>query len=328
MSSSGSSSPPIALPVSVGDATAGGLISPDGWFSEKEAMWPGQRFGLKVKQVLFEGRTKFQHVLIFDSETYGRVLVLDGVIQLTERDEHAYQEMITHVPLFSHANPERVLVIGGGDGGVVREVARHACVKTIVQCEIDGEVLELAKQFFAGSTATAYDDPRLQLNIEDAAKFVPTQVDAPYDVIIVDSSDPVGPAEVLFKDEFYDSLRTILKPGGIICNQGECVWLHLPLIKGVLDHCAATFAEARYFYTTVPTYPSGQIGFFLCRHGAADGGGEGKDGAGVGAGAGAGAGAVGGQVLGKPNPSSGHADVAQVIVLARDVAGLMQMGLP
>ena len=135
----------------------------DDWFNERDVMWPGQRFSLKVENVLFEGKSEFQDVLVFQSTHYGRVLVLDGVIQVTERDEMAYQEMIVNLPMMSHPDPRRVLIIGGGDGGVLREVARHPGVQQIVMCEIDKMVVDVSKKFFAESTASAYNDPRLTL---------------------------------------------------------------------------------------------------------------------------------------------------------------------
>jgi len=235
----------------------------DGWFSEAEAMWPGQRMSLQVEEVLFRERSDFQDILVFRSSTYGTVLVLDGVIQLTERDEYAYQEMIAHIPLYSHPEPKKVLIVGGGDGGVLREVARHACVESIDMCEIDRKVVEVAKRYFGETMATAYGDARLNLVHEDAAKFITREGHAMYDVIIVDSSDPVGPAESLFKPEFYEAMRDALNPGGIICTQGECIWLHLELIRTVIDACRNILPKVDYAYTTIPTYPSGQIGFIL-----------------------------------------------------------------
>eukprot|EP00629_Pelagomonadales_sp_RCC1024_P000945 CAMPEP_0119274292 /NCGR_PEP_ID=MMETSP1329-20130426/11809_1 /TAXON_ID=114041 /ORGANISM="Genus nov. species nov., Strain RCC1024" /LENGTH=293 /DNA_ID=CAMNT_0007274595 /DNA_START=161 /DNA_END=1039 /DNA_ORIENTATION=- len=255
------------------------------WFSESEVMWPGQRFSLKVGAggVLHASKSDFQDILVFESETYGRVLALDGVIQLTERDEFAYQEMIAHLPLFAHPEPKRVLIVGGGDGGVLREVARHACVEVIDMCEIDAKVVDVSKEFFGGSTATAFGDPRLTLVHADAAAYLRTlvsgagepgpatdaalkrRVDWPgYDCIIVDSSDPVGPAETLFEPAFYDSMRAALAPGGVVCTQGECIWLHLPLIAKVMAACRGMFPTVEYAFTTVPTYPSGQIGFIMC----------------------------------------------------------------
>ena len=199
---------------------------------------------------------------MFDSESYGRVLVLDGVIQVTERDEFAYQEMITHLPLFAHRNPKNVLIVGGGDGGVLREVAKHPGVERIVMCEIDEGVVDVAKKYFTASTAVAFDDPRLELLFMDAALFVKDQVDQ-FDVIIVDSSDPVGPAESLYTNSFYNTMKSALRKGGIICTQGECQWLHLPLIKRVMSNAATLYSSVRYAYTTIPTYPCGQIGFIL-----------------------------------------------------------------
>jgi spermidine synthase len=235
----------------------------DGWFSESEVMWPGQAMSLKVEEVLFEGKSDFQEILVFRSSTYGTVLVLDGVIQLTERDEHAYQEMIAHIPLHCHPNPVNVLIVGGGDGGVLREVCRHPGVKHVTMCEIDKKVVDVAKKFLGKSTATAFNDPRVTLVHADAAQYVRDKKDT-YDVVIVDSSDPVGPAETLFTATFYESLRTAMRPGAIMCNQGECMWLHLDLIGEVLKHCTQVFPSVDYAFTTIPTYPSGQIGFLMC----------------------------------------------------------------
>jgi len=235
----------------------------DSWFGEKEVMWPGQRFSLKVEKILFEGKSPFQDILVFDSSTYGRVLVLDGVIQLTERDECAYQEMIVNLPMMSHPQPRNVLIIGGGDGGVLREVCRHESVESVVMCEIDEMVVELSKKYFSTSTATAYSDPRLTLKFEDAAKFIKSFTNT-FDVIITDSSDPVGPANTLFTQEFYADLKRSLRPGGVLCCQGECMWLHLELISSVMEGCRKIFPKVEYAYTSIPSYPSGQIGFLMC----------------------------------------------------------------
>ena len=204
----------------------------NGWFRESEVMWPGQAMTLKVEEVLYEGRSDFQDILVFRSSTYGMVLVLDGVIQLTERDEHAYQEMITHIPMHAHPNPKSVLIVGGGDGGVLREVCRHAGVERVTMCEIDPLVCEVAQKYFGSSTATSFGDPRVTLVHADAAEYVKDHHNE-FDVVIVDSSDPVGPAETLFTATFYESLRHSMKHGAIMCNQGECMWLHLDLIGEV-----------------------------------------------------------------------------------------------
>lgn len=159
----------------------------DGWFHERGVLWPGQAMSLKVKQVLDHHRSKFQDILVFESENHGNVLVLDGVIQVTERDEHAYQEMIAHLPLFAHPNPKKVLVIGGGDGGVLREVAKHPGVEEIVECEIDEGVISVSKKYLP-TLAKGYDDPRVSVQIMDGAKFLEENQET-FDVIITDSSD-------------------------------------------------------------------------------------------------------------------------------------------
>lgn len=239
-----------------------GFTAP-GWFRETELMWPGQALTLQAEEVLFHEQSAFQDVLIFRSSTYGKVLVLDGVIQLTERDERAYHEMIVHIPMLSHPNPTSVLVVGGGDGGVLREVCRHACVERVTVCEIDPTVVDACKLHLGASTASAFSDPRVRLVHADAAAFVREQR-AAYDVVIIDSSDPIGPAETLYTSSFYESLSAAMRPGAVLCNEGECLWLQLPLISELLKHCTTIFPTVDYAFTCVPTYPSGQIGFVLC----------------------------------------------------------------
>jgi len=233
----------------------------DGWFHERGELWPGQAMSIKVKEVLYHGRSKFQDVLVFSSTNHGTVLVLDGVIQVTEKDEFAYQEMMTHIPLFAHPNPEKVLVIGGGDGGILREIAKHPGVKEIYICELDADVIKYSKQYLP-SLAIGYDDPRVTVKIMDGAKFMEENQDN-FDVIITDSSDPIGPASVLFETPFYNAMYSSLRDGGIVCTQGENVWLHLDIIKPLMDSIKQNYSSVEYAYTTIPTYPSGQIGFII-----------------------------------------------------------------
>jgi spermidine synthase len=250
-----------------------------GWLEEKETMWPGQRFSLKLKEgskLIHEERSEYQHIQLFDSETYGRVLVLDGVIQLTERDEFAYQEMIVHLPMFAHKNPRNVLIVGGGDGGVLREVLNHATVQRVVMCEIDRKVCEVSKKYFPTTMATAFNDPssddvakrtkdpRAQLHYQDAAEFMKHHENE-FDVIIVDSSDPVGPAETLYSSDFYANMHKALRPGGVVCTQGECQFLHADLIAKVMGDARALYPVVDYAFSTVPTYPSGQIGYIIAQ---------------------------------------------------------------
>ena len=162
------------------------------WFAELSEMWPGQAFTIQVKQVLFHEKSKYQDVLVFESFEYGNVLVLDGVIQCTDRDEFSYQEMITHLPLCSlRRQARKVLVIGGGDGGVLREITRHEHVETIEICELDEMVPRVAKDFFP-KMAAGFDDPRVKCHFMDGFKFLAEVEPGTYDAIIVDSSDPVG----------------------------------------------------------------------------------------------------------------------------------------
>lgn len=242
----------------------------DGWFHERGTLWPGQAFTLKIKEVLYHKKSQFQDVLVFDSENYGKVFVLDGVIQCTERDECSYQEMMAHVPLYAHPNPKKVLVIGGGDGGVLREIARHPSVEEIVICELDKDVIDISKKYLP-FMAKGFDDPRVKVHIMDGAKFM-EENQAAFDVIITDSSDPVGPACVLFETPFYLAMHGSLRDGGIICTQGECVWLHVDLIQPLVKAITPLFHTVEYAYCTIPSYPSGQIGFII----ATKAGGEGK----------------------------------------------------
>ncbi|ODN00125.1 Spermidine synthase [Orchesella cincta] len=232
------------------------------WFTEKSALWEGQSFSMEVKEVLFHEKSDFQDVLVMDTKTYGRVLVLDGCIQCTEKDEFSYQEMMTFVPLTCHPNPKSVLIIGGGDGGVAREVVKYPTVEKVVQCEIDAKVVEVSKKFLP-FIASGFESPKLTLNIGDGLDFVSKHKNE-FDVIITDSSDPIGPAESLFGEKYYKMCQEALKPGGIICSQGENMWYHSKIIRTMLDFCKTMFPKVSYGYTCIPTYPGGQIGFLLC----------------------------------------------------------------
>lgn len=247
-----------------------------GWFSNSSLsdkvgkfmyfnnpMWPGEAHSLKVEKILYQGKSEFQEILVFQSSMYGKVLVLDGIVQLTERDECAYQEMIAHLPLCSIPSPKTVLVIGGGDGGVLREIARHSSVEHIDICEIDKMVIDVCKQFFP-DLSVGFDDPRVRLHVADGIKFLRDAPEAMYDVIIVDSSDPIGPARELVEKPFFEMIARALKPGGVLCNQAESMWLHTHLIQDMLSICREIFKSVHYAWASVPTYPSGVIGFLLC----------------------------------------------------------------
>ncbi|RZC84831.1 hypothetical protein C5167_047616 [Papaver somniferum] len=248
-----------------------------GWFSEvpsdsegvrdvyyNNPMWPGEAHSLKVEKILFKGKSKYQEILVFESSKYGKVLVLDGIVQLTEKDECAYQEMISHLPLCSIPSPKNVLVIGGGDGGVLREISRHKSVEHIDICEIDDMVIEVSKKFFP-ELSIGFEDPRVRLHVGDGAEFLRNSTEGKYDAIVVDSSDPVGPAQELVERPFFEAVAKALRPGGVLCNMAESMWLHTHLIQDLISICRLTFkGSVHYAWTSVPTYPSGVIGFLLC----------------------------------------------------------------
>lgn len=228
------------------------------WFAETNE---GFGIAVKINKHLASCKSEFQQIDVFDTVNVGKMLVLDGVIQLTEFDEFAYQEMMAHLPLFSHPNPARVLVVGGGDGGVLREVARHDCVETIDICEIDAQVIALAREHLP-SLSCGYDDPRVKVHVADGSEFIKSRRNY-YDVIIVDSSDPVGPGEGLFNEAFYAGMKSALTPNGIIASQSESIYLHMPTIKHLLKITGKLFKDAGYGHFLVPSYPTGSIGACL-----------------------------------------------------------------
>ncbi|MCP4669850.1 MAG: spermidine synthase [Desulfobacula sp.] len=233
----------------------------DGWFSEICPMWPGIALSIEIEEVLYSNRSKFQQIDMFLTKNHGKMLVLDGIIQLTQSDEFAYQEMLAHVPLFAHPNPENILVIGGGDGGILREANRHECIKNIDFCEVDEEVIKVCKEFLP-DLACGFDDARVNVHIADGNAFIQEQKNK-YDVIIVDSSDPIGPGEALFEPPFYKNLKSALRKDGIIATQGESFFLHKECVANLMKIIKPLFDSHAYSYFLVPTYPGGNIGICL-----------------------------------------------------------------
>ncbi|KAJ8312994.1 hypothetical protein KUTeg_010367 [Tegillarca granosa] len=347
------------------------------WFRELNDMWAGYCVSLEIEEILFQEKSKYQDILIFKSKSFGNVLVLDGIIQCSERDEFAYQEMIAHIPLSCHPNPKKVLVVGGGDGGVVREVLKHPSVQSVILCEIDQMVIDACKKFLP-VMAQSFDDPRLTVHVGDGVKFMKDHK-GEFDVIITDAPDPIetattlrkmlsrkkfnqakyrqwsptamlnamqaikdknvsvrkaaklydvqlttlrdrvdgrcsvetvksgpeplfsqeeevrlvnfvsymaslgyglsrtqvlevasdlaiylGAAAGLFEEEYYQNMKAALNSNGIICCQGENMYLDLPLIKKMLGFSQKMFPKIGYAYTMMPTYTGGHIGFVLC----------------------------------------------------------------
>jgi spermidine synthase len=227
----------------------------DIWLNE--TLYPdwGQRF--RVKRELAHMRSAFQDIVVFESFTHGRVMVLDGCIQITERDEFIYQEMIAHVPLLAHGAAERVLIIGAGDGGVLRRVLLHRNVKHAVMVEIDGEVVRLAKEHLPDIAAGAWDDPRAELIIGDGIAYVESAPDASFDVIIVDSTDPVGVGEVLFSDDFYRHCARILSAGGLVVNQCGVPFMQADELAETSKRRRRFFPHVSAYVAAVPTYVGG-----------------------------------------------------------------------
>ncbi|KAE8710681.1 Spermidine synthase 1 [Hibiscus syriacus] len=215
----------------------------------------GQAHFLKVEKVLFEGKSKYQRIMVFQSSGYGKVFVLDGALQLTEKDEFSYQEMMTHLPLCSIPAPNKVLLIGGGDGGILREISRHNSVDQMDICEIDTMLIDVYKEFFP-DIAVGYDDPRVTLHVQDGTAFLKSVPNATYDAIIVDAFDPIRPEHELFGSPFFKLTAKALRPGGVMCIQAESLWYQpLNIDKLVSSFRHIFLGSISYAWTAVPTYP-------------------------------------------------------------------------
>jgi len=222
-----------------------------------ETLYPhwGQRFD--VKKELAHVKSPFQDIVIFESHTHGRVMVLDGCIQITERDEFVYQEMLGHVPLLAHGDAKRVLIIGAGDGGVLRRVLQHRSVERAVMVEIDGEVIRLAKEHLPSIAAGAWDDPRAEVIVGDGIDYVARAADASFDVIIVDSTDPIGVGEVLFTDDFYGNCARILTARGLVVNQCGVPFMQADELRETSARRRKFFPHVSAYVAAVPTYVGG-----------------------------------------------------------------------
>lgn len=218
----------------------------------------GQRF--RMEKMLHEVRTEHQHLVIFQNPRMGRVMALDGVIQTTEADEFIYHEMLTHVPILAHGRAKRVLIIGGGDGGMLREVAKHATVEHITMVEIDGTVVEMCKEYLPNHSKGAFDDSRLNLVIDDGMRFV-ANTQEKFDVIISDSTDPIGPGEVLFSENFYQACHRCLNEGGILVTQNGTPFMQLSEVQTTAGRMNGLFADWHFYQAAVPTYIGGAMTF-------------------------------------------------------------------
>ncbi len=207
----------------------------------------------EVSETLYSGKTKFQQVDIFKNPHYNTVLALDGVIQTTVKDEFFYHEMLAHCPLIANKKAESVLIIGGGDGGILREVLRYKSVKKAVMVEIDGDVVELCKKYMPSLSEGAYEDERASLLIQDGIEYVKT-TDEKFDVIIVDSTDPIGVGEVLFTNEFYSHCKRILNEGGVVSTQSGVPFYQTDEMLDIKQRLKKSFDYVDFYIVPVPTY--------------------------------------------------------------------------
>lgn len=227
------------------------------WYTEKQT----EDYGItaRLRATLHTEKTPFQELAVLETMQWGRMLTLDGCVMTTERDEFVYHEMISHIVLCAHPDPRRVLVVGGGDGGVIREIVRHSPVEEAVLAEIDGRVIDVSREYFP-QISSALDDPRVSVRVGDGIVHVKEHPGV-YDVVIVDSTDPVGPAVGLFARDFFADIERALKPDGIFVAQTESPFLHADLIRNVQRDVRSLFPISRLYLASIPTYPSGLWSF-------------------------------------------------------------------
>jgi len=236
------------------------------WFTERN-----DHIALSLRHKgdpLFRKQSEFQHVEIYDTYQFGKMLTCDGAIMCAEKDEHVYHEMISHVPMFTHPNPKRVLVIGGGDGGAVREIVRHDNIEKVTLVEIDEVVLEASKEHLP-SLASALNHPKLELIIDDGIKYVSRAGNESFDIVLIDSTDSVGPALGLFNVDFYKQVHRILTSQGIMVAQSESPRFNIPVFKEIFTAHKNVFGQDHvYAYLAfIPTYPTGMWSFSFCSKG-------------------------------------------------------------
>lgn len=229
------------------------------WLTEDER--DNLKISYRIKDVLFEETSPFQHVMVLDSCDFGPMLVLDGVVQTTSMDGYIYNEMIAHVPMSIHPHPRNVLIIGGGDCGAAKEVAKYDCVERIDLVEIDEAVVRASKRYMPEVSGNL-SDPRVQYHYEDGVKFA-KQARNRYDVIIVDSSDPVGPAQQLFEIDFYRDLHSALKEDGMMVCQSQSPIFHQAVMLQTYEHIGELFTDRKLFTAVIPTYPGGLWSFTI-----------------------------------------------------------------
>ncbi|GAB4387488.1 MAG: polyamine aminopropyltransferase [Thermodesulfovibrionales bacterium] len=209
-------------------------------------------YGYEVDSILYKGKSKYQEIMVFENPHFGRMLILDGVVQITERDEFFYHEMLTQVLMHAHPSPKRVVVIGGGDGGTVREVLKHKDVEKVYFVEIDEEVINVSRKFFP-TVSSSVDDPRVEIKVMDGAEFVKKA--SGIDLVLIDSTDPIGFARTLYSREFFASISRALKDDGMFALQSESLLLHPGIVADVQQTIKDVFPIADIYTVPIATYP-------------------------------------------------------------------------
>lgn len=237
----------------------GGRRPGEDWLCEEQA--PGVEFCLSVRRWLVRRRTPYQRLDLAETETHGRVLALDGKFMLSERDEFFYHEMLVHPALLAHPFPRHVLIVGGGDGGALREVLRHP-VERVTLVEIDPEVVEVAKEWLPSVHQGAFFDPRARVETLPGEQFLPHHP-GEFDVVLLDSTDPIGPGAALFQASFFQDCRRALRPGGVLALQAGSPWFHPEELRGVVHALKTLFPAVLPYLGFVPLYPSGMWAYVL-----------------------------------------------------------------
>ncbi|WP_298821776.1 polyamine aminopropyltransferase [uncultured Roseibium sp.] len=223
-----------------------------------ETLYPGVQVSYSCTQILYQEKTEHQDLVLFSNPVFGKVLMLDGVTQVTTADEFIYHEMMSHVPILAHGAARNVLIVGGGDCGLAEEVLKHKSVESLVQVEIDASVVEFSKQHFADFNQGVLEDTRFELVIADGMKFA-AETDRRFDVVIVDSTDPHGPGAVLFSEEFYRNIHRMLTPGGVLVTQNGVPFLQKEELVTSVERFSRIFKDAAAYIAAIPTYFGGHM---------------------------------------------------------------------
>lgn len=231
----------------------------DLWYTEKQTK--NLALSMQVRQNLHREQSPYQEIAVLETEQYGRLLVIDGAVMLTSADEFVYHELIAHLPMFTHGNVQRAAVIGGGDGGTIRELLRHSSLQEAYLLEIDERVVRISQEFLP-EVASGLTDPRVHLEFGDGIKRI-AQFKEYFDLVIVDSTDPVGPGAVLFSQDFYSLVRQSLRPGGLMVAQTESPFVNRDIMADARERLDQVFPQTYVYLGAIPTYPSGLWSFTM-----------------------------------------------------------------